>query len=173
MFHILFPSALWLWVHNKGSWMSDSTVLKLWKNNPDLELCSSFQLIQKKSSSIYHGSDRLLTWVFTVRRCHLHEEFLRCSWANLSTDSIYISQRRKKTVVFLTHPPVCVYMLSLPPVPADKSCPVCVFIMSMSVFKRTVPCPSRPQCLHKARLKVQKFLVFQGMRNTWGARFMR
>lgn len=51
---------------------------------------------KNKLSSIYHGRDRVLTRVFTVRSCHLREEFLRCSWANLSTDSIYISQRRKK-----------------------------------------------------------------------------
>ncbi len=93
---------------------------------------------------------------------------------------LYFSEEKKNLLFFLAHPPtvvICVYMLSIPTVPTgpdtDKSCPVCFFILSMSVCSNTVPCPPRSQCLHKAQLKGQKFLVFQGMSNTWGARFMR
>jgi len=50
------------------------------------------------------------------------------------TASIFL--REKKTVVFLTHPTtvaVCVYMLSIPPVPTGKSCPVCVCLSHLRV----------------------------------------
>lgn len=171
MFHILFPSALWLWVHNKGSWMSDSTVLKLWKNNPDLKLCFSFQPIQNTLSSIHHGSDRSLTWVFTVSRCHFVKNFFAVPEQTCPQTASIFLRGGKKPVVFLTHPPVCVYMLSVPPVPAGKC--VCFYHVCECVFKRAVPCPAGLRCLHGARLKGPKFLVFQGMRNTWGARFMR
>lgn len=97
MFHILFSSALWVWVHNKGNWMSDSTVLKLWKNNPDLKLCFSFQRIQKSWAP--YITEATVCWPES-----LQSESVICFWkisfVILSADGVYIFQRWKKLLFF-------------------------------------------------------------------------
>lgn len=130
MFRILFPSALWVWVHNKGNWMSDSTVLKLWKNNPDLKLCFSFQLIQKSWAP--YITEATVCWPESLRSESVILLFEELFCEPVRRWHLYFSEVKEAGVSFRVAG--CVCMLSVSPMPtgvdADKSQPACVFIIS-------------------------------------------